>query len=180
MAKKNKRTRDPHSVWNHLWGEWLVWSETDLDAPGDWVFPKSSDKQILFRDDPQRIGSLSDLWQVPDIFVETQWWFFKGIPAFEFTWCGSAPNLHHPSDTQPLIGYTMLYSNILGYTNWFIWDHCSLFHWDTADTYWPTSIVGWHCFFKWHIYIDLSSQWQWTSQESLKHTYTGCCNSGQW
>ena len=39
---------------------------------GLWVFPKSSDKQILFRDDPQRIGSLSDLWQIPDIFVKTQ------------------------------------------------------------------------------------------------------------
>lgn len=35
VAKKNKRTRDPHSVWNHSWGEWLVWSETDLDAPVD-------------------------------------------------------------------------------------------------------------------------------------------------
>ena len=146
MAKKNKRTRGPTQRVEPLVGRVVGLVRNGFGCPsGLWVFPKSSDKQILFRDGPQRIGSFRSLANTRHLRKNSVMVFQK-YPAFEFTWCGSAPNLHHPSDTQPLIGYTMLYSNILGYTNWFIGDHCSLFHWDTADTYWPTSLVGWHVF----------------------------------
>ena len=81
------------------WGEWLVWSETDLDAPVDsWVFPKSSDKQILFRDGPQRIGSFRSLantrhlrknsvmvfQKYPSFWVHMVWLGTKFTPSFRY------------------------------------------------------------------------------------------------